>query len=167
MKILDAVSRAIMKLIEIACILFSLAMAVVITLQIAMRLMGSPLLWSEEIARIMMVWMVFLGAAYLYNLTSNGHIKVDLLHQLLPKTAMSVVAVFSNIIVFAVVAALIYYGFKLCAGSSRQLTTTALHIPFAYIYLAIPVSAAFMLFFSIRNLAYWVQKRMSAAGNAS
>ena len=159
MKVLDVVDKAIMKLIEIVCILFSLTMAAVIVLQIASRQIGSPLMWTEEIARIMMVWMVFLGAAYLYNLKSNGHIRVDILDQILPRAALPVVAVIANVIVFAVLVVLIYYGFRLSSTSSRQLTTTALTIPFAYIYLAIPVSAAFMLFFSIRNLAIWVRKK--------
>ena len=84
MKAINAINHFVTAVLRYACMILAAAMTVVIFLQIMMRLFFEPLLWSEEASRIMMVWLVFLGAAYLYNLPKNGHIKVDLLDQLIP-----------------------------------------------------------------------------------
>lgn len=49
----------------------------IILVNIGLRFFGSPLIWAEELARYLFVWMVFLGAAVAAR--KHEHIVVDLL----------------------------------------------------------------------------------------
>ena len=44
--------------------------------------LGQPLIWSEELAKLLLVWMVFLGAAVLC--WDGRHLDVDVVFRLLP-----------------------------------------------------------------------------------
>ena len=151
MKIIHAIDKGILFALRFICTTLALSMAVVIFLQILMRLFATPLLWSEEIARIMMVWLVFMGAAYLHNMVSNGHITVDVLHQILPPNITRILKAISQILVFVILVIVAIYGFEL-AASSFKIKSTALRVPFAYIYGAVPISAIIMIWFSLRSL---------------
>ena len=158
MKILYAINSFLLACIKILCVILAGAMALVIALQIFMRLFFTPLLWTEESSRIMMVWLVFLGAAYLHNMNVNGHIRVDLLDQILPASASKALNIFTKISVVAVLAVTAIFGFQL-SFESINITSTALDIPFAYIYGAIPISACLMIWFSFVRLVEWICKK--------
>lgn len=48
-------------LVDGAAGLFALALVLVVLMQVAGRLNGTPVPWSEELTRAMFLWMVFLG----------------------------------------------------------------------------------------------------------
>ena len=154
MKIIHAIDKTILFALRLLCTTLALSMALVVFLQILMRLFATPLLWSEEIARIMMVWLVFMGAAYLHNMTTNGHITVDVLHQILPPKITRVLKIVIQILIFVILLITSVYGFQL-AASSFHIKSTALRVPFTFIYGAIPVSATIMIWFSLRS---WIDK---------
>lgn len=159
MKILHAIDKGILFALRLVCTTLALTMAVVIFLQILMRLFATPLLWSEEVARIMMVWLVFMGAAYLHSMVSNGHITVDVLHQILPPGTTRILKGICQCLVFVILILVVIYGFELAAASFR-IKSTALRVPFAYIYGAIPVSAVIMIWFSLRSwMDAWTNTR--------
>lgn len=155
MKILYGINSVLLNCIKVLCVILAAAMSLVIVLQIIMRLFFTPLLWTEESSRIMMVWLVFLGSAYLYNMKVNGHIRVDLLDQILPKPVARVLDIVVKLVVFAVLVVTVVYGFRL-AAESTGITSTALDIPFMYIYGAIPISCCLMIWFSFVRLVEWV-----------
>lgn len=155
MKILYGINSVLLNCIKVLCVILAAAMSLVIVLQIIMRLFFTPLLWTEESSRIMMVWLVFLGSAYLYNMKVNGHIRVDLLDQLLPKPIAKVLDIVVKLVVFAVLVVTVIYGFRLSAESTG-ITSTALDIPFTYIYGAIPISCCLMIWFSFVRLVEWI-----------
>ena len=155
MKVLHAVNSFLLACIRTLCAVLSGAMALVIALQIFMRLFFKPLLWTEESSRIMMVWLVFLGAAYLHNMKVNGHIRVDLLDQILPAPASKILNIVTKISLVAILAVTAIFGFQLSMESTK-ITSTALDIPCMYIYGAIPVSACLMIWFSFVRLVEWI-----------
>lgn len=162
MKAIDAVNRFITAVLKYACMILAAAMTIVIFLQIIMRWVAEPLLWSEEASRIMMVWLVFLGAAYLYNLPKNGHIKVDLLDQLIPERMRRVLSAFVKLSCVIILLITVKAGFDLSMESSK-ITSTALDIPYSLIYGAIPVSAAVMLWYSLYQFLQWIFKKRGGA----
>ena len=165
MKAIDTINRFVTALLKYSCIILAAAMTIVIFLQILMRLFFEPLLWSEEASRIMMVWLVFLGAAYLYNLPKNGHIKVDLLDQVIPENMRDYLNVFLRLIVVLILIITVKAGFDLSADSV-EITSTALDIPYSVIYGAIPVSAIIMLWYSFCHFLNWLAEKAHRKNSA-
>ena len=77
MKAINKINDVITSVLKVICMILVALMTIVIFLQIFCRLFFTPLLWSEEASRIMMIWLIFLGSVLLYNMPRNGHIKVE------------------------------------------------------------------------------------------
>lgn len=148
MSVLKKIDQGLTKLLAAFTAVLVFAMSIVILLQIAIRLTGDPLTWSEEVARIMMVWLIFLGAAYLYNMPKNGHIVVDALLTVLPPKWVEIIGKFTQILVAVFVFVTLYYGLTLL-GQSKTVVLAATKISLFWVYLSVPVSMALMAFFSI------------------
>lgn len=109
-----------------------LAIFAMIIFQVFTRyVLNMPLSWSEELARLMVVWLTFLGAGFVAS--RNAHIAVDLLAVYLPRKlatatqvlAMVIVAAGSVYMVFAAISLMLLTG-------SITLTATSLPIPLLY-----------------------------------
>ena len=109
------------------------SMMIVVTAQIVMRYaLNSPLFWSEEFARYVYVWLVFIGSAYC--VTQDKHVAVTLVTDRLPVVSCNLL----------VAAALIYmlphaarYAFK-----QGNLLSGCMQIPMSYVFAAIPAGYA-------------------------
>ena len=74
------------------------SMMAVVTAQIVMRyLFNSPLLWSEEFARYVYVWLVFIGSAYC--VTQDKHVAVTLVTDRMPSMVRKGVKIVCNLLV--------------------------------------------------------------------
>lgn len=113
------------------------AMALMVFVSVSLRyLTNDAILWAEELSRYLMIWLTLIGVGPVLRL--GGHVAVDNLHVAVPPAAARVL----RVIVVATVAAfaiyLTYAGLGYVARSWRQ-TTPVLHIPFAYVAMAVPV----------------------------
>jgi TRAP-type C4-dicarboxylate transport system permease small subunit len=108
--------------------------------------------WSEELARVMTVWLAMLGAALAHHKQEHLGIGllVDKLHQDARRIALAIVQLL--ILGFAI-SVMIWGGGWLCFErlESGQLLP-ALGIPKAFTYLAVPVSGSLISLFSIHHL---------------
>ena len=70
---------------------FTLVVVVAVTLlQIVLRYaFNSPLIWSEEVVKLLIVWVTFIGAAAVC--FDGRHLNVDVFFKLLPERARTVV----------------------------------------------------------------------------
>lgn len=110
--------------------------------------LGAPLSWSEQVSRILFVWVTFLGAAVLYR--RMIHIVIDMMVMMLPKPLQVVIYWINQALIFVFAAMLLWYGGKLALDNLGQ-TFGALEITPSSFYAAAPVSAALILL-------YWVEK---------
>lgn len=132
--------------------LVSLFLTVAVTLaQVIFRyVLGSSLAWSQELALIGFVYSVLFGAVVC--LKNNDHLQVDLLDNApLWMQKLSSIMEFTIITIFILV--LLYFGFQLFLNNliSGQVVGI-LPVQKAYVYLALPLSAVFMLYFHIRKV---------------
>jgi len=130
----------------------SLLLTVIITfLQVIFRYIfniSSP--WTQELLMICFIYSIFFGAAIL--VYRKEHLVVDLFDNLSEtkekslKTLEFIVAVFF-------LSVLIYFGMELVKQNLISGQTLGV-LPFkqAYLYLAIPVSSVFMIYFYVRRL---------------
>jgi TRAP-type C4-dicarboxylate transport system permease small subunit len=112
-------------------------LSLLIVSDIGLRLVGTPILWSNEISVYVLISLVFLGAGYTYD--NDGHFAIGLLVEKLPrKTRLGLeLAVVVLSLGFALLLA--WGGIQLVqfAHSMTMRSPTLLHTPLAIPYAAI------------------------------
>ena len=111
---------------------------------------GDSTVWSEEVARFVFVWIVFLGAATLTR--DEEHIRISALTDRLGPTSNRIVRILSAILVIPFV---IYMTWSAYLNTVRQWNTFAPTVDWmrlGYVYLALLLGGIIMLCYLIRNL---------------
>ncbi len=133
----------------ISVLSLSLMLVIIFTQVITRYLFGYSFDWSEEVARFLFVWTVFLGSALIIG--DKGHMAVQLLSDKLKGSAAGVaVNVFIQLCGLAFILILIIQGSKMAKVMMFQ-SSPALGIPMGYIYSIIPLSGILMLLYFIKN----------------
>lgn len=106
----------------------------------------APIFWADELARYLMVWLIFLGAGILAE--KSQHISVDAMSHVLPSRVVRVMNRLICLINALFSVCLAYYGLQhaLHVRQSEQVTA-ALDWPMWLAYMAIPVGATLMAIF--------------------
>ena len=131
----------------------SLAMVVAVTLvQILLRYaFDAPLIWSEELVKLMIVWIAFVGAAVVC--WDGRHLNVDVFFTLLPGRARRAVRILNAAISVGFLAVLGWTSVKLVILENYQ-DLSALPIPAGVVRLAATVGAALMIAAIIGRIVY-------------
>jgi TRAP-type C4-dicarboxylate transport system permease small subunit len=119
--------------------------------QVIMRyVFKNSLSWSEELARYIFVWQLWLGVSYA---TKNAsHIRITVLVALLKERSRKILETAVLLIWFAFGIFVIFQGARITLQIHKfgQLSP-ALHIPMSYAYLSVPVGAGLMNLRLIQN----------------
>ncbi len=107
-------------------------------------LVGSPIIWAEEVQLWCFLWMTFFGAGAAFRYGS--HVAVEIIVDKLPGNAQRVVAIIDYVICVAVLAYLAYVG----VNNVRLMVlihkaTNILHVPYWLINSAVVVGCLSML----------------------
>lgn len=73
-----------------------LAMCVIIFLQIVFRHLNMPLIWTEEIARFLFVWVIYLSTSLA--IRRKRHLSIDILPLFLSKRGTQILTLFSDLV---------------------------------------------------------------------
>ncbi|KKE79627.1 TRAP transporter small permease [Bacilli bacterium] len=119
-------------------VIFSSIMVISISLQVFMRLFGSSLGWSEELARYCFIWLIYIGISYAVK--KQRHIKVDVIVLFLKDRVQVILNMIVNIIFLALAIFIIVYGAKIAIllfGWGQ--TSPGMSVPMGFVYLSAPV----------------------------
>jgi TRAP-type C4-dicarboxylate transport system permease small subunit len=123
--------------------LLVVAMVVVVFIQVISRyVFNSPLYWSEEVARILFIWIAFLGA--FLGLKSKAHVSVSSFVSLFAPRVQTVVFAVGSFLIFFYLLYLIQVGMGVAKVTSGTVTP-ALQIPYNFIHIIVPISAGLMV----------------------
>lgn len=102
--------------------------------------------WYDEVARACFIWLVFLGAAAAVKRGAHFglHMFVDMMPPHLKRAALLLTPL--TIIVFS--AAIVWQGWALMQHGATQ-TTAVMAMPVSWIYAAMPVGGALMVFYAL------------------
>lgn len=123
--------------------------------QVASRfIIGHPSSFTDELAGFLLIWVGLLGAAYATG--QKQHLAIDLISKKLTPASKIRLDILINVLIasFAIVVLivggsnLVYITFHLNQISS------ALQIPMGYVYLVIPVSGCFIVFYAICDIIF-------------
>ncbi len=118
-------------------------MCIIVFLGVFFRyVLGDPLTWTEEIARLCLVWITFLGTYLAYR--RNLHISIDLVQRRLSRSARQIIHLIVLVLVGMFMTMLMIQGAhysKAFLGSATPL----LGVPLGLVYAALPLCAALLL----------------------
>ena len=151
-------NRIYEKLEEFIPVGFFLLIFVLMMSQVFTRyIFNFTLPWNLELCRYSLVWLTFLGCAYVRK--NDSHIKIEILfnfinNKLFPR-GKKIFWVFKQILTFAFLISLIYLGFILAIKSVR-FKSQAMQISQFYLYISVSLGA---FLYCIRELQesfhYW------------
>jgi len=133
-----------------ACVLILLVIVVSILAQVFFRyFLGSPLTWPEELSTFLLVWGTFLGASWV--LKQSRHAMVESFVNLLPEWLKRGFSIMVNLCVLGFLALVLFSSFQLFPRL-WDVRTVSLRIPRCFFLLAVMVSTASMILFSIEDI---------------
>jgi TRAP-type C4-dicarboxylate transport system permease small subunit len=118
------------------------AMVVIVFANVVMRyLLGTSVIWSEEVARHLMIWMTFVGSGLA--LRTGAQLGIDSLQDALPPRAARVLRIVLALGMLLLFVLLAWYGVDYALRTRFQ-TSAALGVSMAYVYVGMPVGCALM-----------------------
>lgn len=142
--------------LERLLILLSILISIVVFLQVLFRyVLSQPLFWSEELPRYLLIWTTFLAAALAQK--HLAHINITLVVSLLPTRVQRWLRIATNTIILAFLGILVYSG-SLVSKITVQHRSTALQIPMAAVYLALPVGGVLMMLYLLIQIVEDVKR---------
>lgn len=120
-------------------------MLVILSYQIIMRFVfNSSNNWSEESARYLFVWFVYLTASLA--IIKNAHIRIDAVLRLYPTTLTRTFIVVGYLLFIAYCVAIVYYSTLFCENIFQaEQVSLGIGVPMYIVYMALPVCHALMI----------------------
>lgn len=139
-------ARIVDRALEAACVGLMLVAVSVACLQVVLRYgFNSGLPWPEELATFVFGWAVFLGMAIAT--ARDSHIAIDVVTRAIPERPRAYLLLFNRAVVAAASVMLVVHGWDY---TSRVISASpALQWSMQYYFVAVPVGAAFNLFFLV------------------
>ena len=128
---------------ELAVAAVLTAMVVTITAQVLARyVFNVPLAWTEELARYLFIWLVFLGASQA--MRRGEHIAIGFFVDMLPRPVRLAASLLVQTLMAAFLAVLVLMAWRI-VGVVAPLKSIALKVTMAVVYLPLVVGGAAML----------------------
>lgn len=141
------------------------AMSLIIALQVLMRYgFQSSLSWSEEIARYLFIWLIYIGISY--GVKKSAHVSVTALDLVLSPRAQHVMKLIATVVFLLFALAVVYYGQDVCSRIGRlgqEAPATGIHM--WMVYAAVPTGFTLTCIRLIQRLYILLKK--PAADSAS
>ena len=158
--ILAWLSSHVNRVVEWVVFGLGLSLSLLVAAQVFCRYaLNHSLFWSEEVARFLLVWLTFLGAAVVYR--RGGHASVDLLRDRLGPRPRRVLKISAHLLSLAFFLVMIVYGWQF-AHFVRLQVTASLYLPKWIPHAIIPLSGAIMALHAL-NL-FWSELRAVPGG---
>lgn len=139
------------------CVFLMSFMTLLIFLQVVMRyVFNNSLSWSEELARYVFIWLIYIGISYGCKL--RKHIKIDAALYLFPKAARPYVILLGDILFIGFCMYIAYTGFFHSIHQMQyHMRSPALKIPFQYIYMSTVVGFGLAAIRQFQTIVYRIK----------
>jgi TRAP-type C4-dicarboxylate transport system permease small subunit len=157
---LPAVAARATDVLGIACFV---AMFGCVLAQVFFRyFLGSPLTWSDELARYLFVWCAFLG--WVIAARRRSHLAVTMGRERLPARAQAALALVGALAALSFAAVLVWHGVRI-AERNWDVETTALAVTSGVVYAIVPLAALAVGIYALADAATaWARFRKDGTG---
>lgn len=129
--------------------------------QVVARTFQISAVWSEELARLTYVWMVFLGAAVLVR--DNGLIRVTVLVDRIGKEAGRALRIVTDLLIIPFLVIITWGAWTNTRLNWNTFAPTVDWLRMGYVYLVIAIAGLAMLWYQVANLADLVRSAFRRA----
>ncbi|MFV0314172.1 MAG: TRAP transporter small permease [Anaerotignum sp.] len=140
------------------CTILMIAMTVLIFIQVVMRyVFGNSLVWSEEMARYLFIWLIYLGISY--GARVMKHIKIEAALGLFPKKLRPLIVIVGDILFFVFAVIIVYLGYDVVLAQVKLgQNSPAMQIPMWFMYSAPMVGFALTAVRQIQVIIFRVKE---------
>ena len=136
-------------LLDYACLVLLAIVFIVSAQVISRKFFGGSIRWSEEVARLLMVWMAFVSIPI--GIQKGLHVCIEIFYKKLPIFMQKPLTKINQAVMSVCGIVMIVYGMQLILSTSSS-TLSATQWPASTLYLMIPVAGVFVLYFSLISL---------------
>jgi TRAP-type C4-dicarboxylate transport system permease small subunit len=128
------------------------AMVTVVLLGVFFRyVVGSALVWYDEFASYLLVWLTFYGAVVACH--RRQHVRLDFFRDKLGRLPLRVLDLLSECCVFGFQLVLLWCGTELTGTLGDETSVSLGWVKMAWVYSVLPISGGMMLFISFAEIA--------------
>ncbi|MDR2095837.1 MAG: TRAP transporter small permease [Treponema sp.] len=146
----NRIKQGVEKVIDWIAVLFFIVIFVVAMAQIIMRwIFKNPIVWSEELIRLMFVWICYIG----WTMASRNktHICITALISKLPPLARKIMQTGNCLLVIAFSVFMVYFGIEMTEVGGRGMAVT-LPINFSLVYVSAPIANFIILLYQLLDI---------------
>ncbi len=136
-------------LLEYAKVVLLVIVFIVSAQVFSRKVLNTSIRWSEEVALLLMVWMAFISMAI--GVEKDLHIAILMFFNKFPKKVQFVIAKINTIATMFFGFILVIYGSRL-VSSTMSSTLPATQWPAGILYIMMPVSGIFIIYFTLLSL---------------
>ena len=160
-KTIDIVYGIVEKIMRIGVMALLTCMVLIVFANVVSRYyLQVSLAWSEEVARFMLVWLVFMGSFLAY--IHDEHLGLDILVTKFPPTLRKIVGVCTNLLVILALYAVMEGGYLMMRANFDWLSSAA-EIPQGYVYFIVPFTCGLMILQAILKTYYLLAGKTKTA----
>jgi TRAP-type C4-dicarboxylate transport system permease small subunit len=150
MQRLQALARVASRVVDWLAISLFIGMCALVLAQVAARKLLDPLVWSEELARYVFIWVCFLG--WVIGSRNGSHLAADFLFTRVPPRVRAAFQLLCEAGALVLGYILLRYGLKL-VENNWDVDTVTLFFSYGFVYAIVPASAVMMIAIAINNIA--------------
>ncbi|WP_100832666.1 TRAP transporter small permease [Alteribacter populi] len=140
-----------------------IGMFIVLVMQIFSRqFLNQPLVWSEELAKLIFIYVGLFGVTAC--IKDNSHVAIDFFVQKLPPAFQKGIHVFNQVLILATLVTIFIISIRI-TGRQAPIDIVSLRISYIYMYIALPIFSLLMIFRQIhRNVKEFSIWRKTKSG---
>jgi TRAP-type C4-dicarboxylate transport system permease small subunit len=147
---LFAVKKTADKILDYFAVVLFTGIFLAVMLQVVLRaFFNYPLVWSEELARYLFMWISLIG--WVFATRSGTHIRIAIVADNLPVKVQKAIN-FINFLLTVIFAGIMFYYGAILVGKNMDVPTITLFFTYAAVYAAVPFTMVFLVFYSVYGL---------------
>ncbi|MDK3018624.1 TRAP transporter small permease [Pseudodonghicola flavimaris] len=166
-------SKAVAHYVRLIQFLAGVSMALIVGIMIAQvfyrYVLGSSLIWAEELCRYLLIWQTFLVLGLVYS--RNGFVALEFLPAMLPPRGKWILRAIMAVPIVTFLVAMAWYGYDFASRFDRQtipaldfiwtaLTGDALGVSIKWVYFSVTVGLALMSLHVLADLAVTFRREL-------
>lgn len=137
-KIWEPVDRIVFGIVKHVCVLMLAALvAVVFYIFVGRYILHKSPMWGEPLSLFLLTWMSILGSSLV--LRTDEHLKVTMFDEKMKKSQIFATDVLATVCIIVFAGFMVVYGAQLMK-QARSNTMAGVNIPYAWMYLSLPVT---------------------------
>jgi len=134
----NRIARAATCVLHGAGVVLFIGMCLLVLAQVVARKFFEPLVWSEELARYIFIWVAFLG--WVIASHNKSHIRISLVTDRAGPVLKMALGIFADLAVMVFALIFVVKGWRL-VQNNLDIETVTLFFDFWVVYLVVPLSA--------------------------